>query len=123
MRVTESKLNNIRAAKITAVLSVCLSLAVYAEQVTFIGKVKTELPQVTITNSPDPVSDVKRFTLNVSPSGGICSIDVNQTNAMNHSVTPICLLTWDDPKGLDAHLRGLRGVVQGAGDHTVTYKL
>lgn len=123
MRVTERKINLKSAAKSIVGLSVFVSLAAYAEQVTFIGKVKTELPQVTITGSADPVSDVKRFTLSVSPGGGICGIDVNEGNATRHGSTPVCLLTWEDPNGLDAHLRGLRGVVTGAGDKTFKYTL
>ncbi|WP_445767798.1 hypothetical protein [Rheinheimera sp.] len=106
-----------------AVMTVPASMAVNAEQVTFSGKLKTELPRVTINSSPNPVSDVKNFTLSVSPSGGICSIDTVEANAKSHGSTPICLLTWDDPVGLDAHLRGLRGVISGPGEHTFTYKI
>lgn len=120
--VTPNSKNNI-VTKSMLSLCIALSLPASAEQITFIGKVKTELPRVIITNSPDPVSDVKNFTLSVSPTAGICSIEANPNNAKNHGTNPICLITWDDPKGLAAHLRGLRGVIKGHGNHTFTYTL
>ena len=118
---TRTKLKNVTRT----FLSICVGLtfASHAEEVTFIGKVKTELPKVTVTNSNDPVSDVKQFSLSVSPSAGVCNIQANPDDAKKHGSTPLCLITWDDPKGLESYLRGLKGVVKGAGEHTFTYKL
>jgi hypothetical protein len=64
-------------------LSACsvMSGVADAEQITFVGKVTTELPKVTITNSAEPVSDVKQFTLSVSANGGVCAIEADSDPA------------------------------------------
>lgn len=97
------------------------SLTTNAEQATFAGKFKTQLPKITITTSNEPVSDVKPFTLSVSPNGGVCQIEANAIRAMGHTSEPYCLLTWNEPEELEAYLRGLKGVVKGHGEHSFTY--
>lgn len=111
--------------KIAWLLSISFGLSFFAqsETITFVGKLKTELPTVSINESPNPVSDVKTFTLSVSPNGGVCSINANEAEAKKHGSTPVCLITWEDPKGLDAYVRGLQGAVKGSGVHTFKYKL
>lgn len=104
-------------------ISFALAWPAHSETITFVGKLKAELPTVSISESDNPVSDVKKFTLSVSPNGGVCSIAANQEDAKKHGSTPICLITWEDPKGLDAYVRGLQGAVKGAGAHTFKYKL
>ncbi len=94
-----------------------------AEQLTFVGKVTTELPKVTITTSADPISDVKKFTLSVGGNGGICAIESDTDTAKQHKSKHTCLITWHDPAGLNAYLRGLQGVAKGAGTHTFKYTL
>ena len=97
------------------------SLTTNAEQATFAGKFKTQLPKITITTSNEPVSDVKPFTLSVSPNGGVCQIEANAIRAMGHTSEPYCLITWNEPEELEAYLRGLKGVVKGHGEHSFTY--
>lgn len=106
-------------------LSACslMSGVADAEQLTFVGKVTTELPKVTITNSAEPVSDVKQFTLSVSANGGVCAIEADSDPAKQHKSQHTCLITWHDPAGLNAYLRGLQGVSKGSGTHTFKYTL
>lgn len=106
-----------------AALSLAFAFPLSAEQITFVGNVKTALPKVTLTHSNDPLAHVKPFTLSVSPSAGVCSIASSEDTAKRHGSSPICLITWNDPKGLDAYLRGLKGISSNAGAQTFTYTL
>lgn len=95
----------------------------HSESLSFTGQLKTMLPEVTVTNSNDPVSDVKDVTISVNQNAGICNITSNTAQAMRHGSKPVCRIEWDDPRGLSAYLNTLNGVVSGSGDHEFTYTL
>lgn len=97
--------------------------ASHSESLNLNGQLKTMLPSVTVTNSTDPVSDVKDVTISVNQNAGICNITSNSAQAMKHGSKPACRIEWDDPKGLTSYLNTLNGVVSGAGDHDFTYTL
>lgn len=97
--------------------------AVRADTINFVGTLRTLLPTVTITPSSDPVSDAKEFTLSVSSDAGICRVTGDQSDAVDHNGNISCLIEWDDPQGLADYLAGLKGVVNGPGQHTFTYTL
>lgn len=93
------------------------------ESLTFLGNVETKLPEIIITSSDDPVAGVKEFTIAVKPNAGVCAITAQVSTAMLHGSFPLCMIEWHDPQGLSAHLNGLKGVVDGEGEHAFGYTL